>query len=32
MDHHFLAELKDGTIHLHDDLQFELKLGLITIL
>lgn len=27
MDHHFLAELKDGTIHLHDDLQFELKLG-----
>jgi hypothetical protein len=26
MDHHFLAELKEGSIHLHDDLQFELKL------
>lgn len=26
MDHHFLAELKEGAIHLHDDLQFELKL------
>lgn len=26
MDQHFLDELKEGTIQLHDDLQFELKL------
>jgi hypothetical protein len=26
MDHHFIAELDESTIHLHDDLQFELKL------
>jgi len=26
MDHHFISELEESSIHLHDNLQFELKL------